>query len=426
MAQREIADLTAAEISAAVRSGLLAPLEVVEASLQAIEDARGLNAVITATGERALKRARCSCSGPLAGVPLLVKDLFDLAGERTTYGSSIYASHVPQRTASVVERLERAGAIVVGKANLHEFAWGATSQNPHWGTVQNPVHPESVAGGSSGGNAAALAAGLCALALGTDTGGSVRIPAACCDVVGFKPKHGVLPIDGCFPLAPTLDTVGPMARTVGDCALAYSAASGRAVQAVPLSRLTVGVLRAPPPVAPGQAGRSFGSAPVKAIADVLESLGARVVEAALPPPEAPLVPLFLAEATRSHAATFPSRRADYGLDLQHKLTEAQIVAPEAVDAARDALARWRKVCWQTTDVDVFLSPTLAGPVPTLDVWEPDVRSVLLPYTRPFSFLGWPAMAVGLAQFAGRTDEAVFSAAAAWEAEQPRPTKTPCA
>src|SRR5438552_15477732 len=154
---------------------------------------------------------------PPAGIPLAVKDLFDTAGIVTTYGSSIFADHVPTATAESVRRLEADGYANVGKTNLHEFAYGITSENQHFGTVPNPAAPGRIAGGSSGGSAAALAAGLADAALGTDSGGSIRIPAACCGVVGFKPTYDLVPTDGCFPLAPSFDTVGPMARTVEEC-----------------------------------------------------------------------------------------------------------------------------------------------------------------------------------------------------------------
>src|SRR5439155_5811981 len=146
-----------------------------------------------------------------AGIRLAVKDLFDTAGIRTTYGSAIFADHVPSETAEAVRRLEAAGYADVGKANLHEFAYGVTSQNAHFGTVPNPIAPGRLAGGSSGGSAAALAAGLADAALGTDSGGSIRIPAACCGIVGFKPTYDLVPLDGCFPLAPSFDHAGPMA-----------------------------------------------------------------------------------------------------------------------------------------------------------------------------------------------------------------------
>jgi len=154
---------------------------------------------------------------PGTGIRLAVKDLLDTAGLTTTYGSAIFADHVPTTSAEGVVLLEAAGYSNVGKTNLHEFAYGITSENPHFGTVPNPVASGRIAGGSSGGSAAALVAGLADAALGTDSGGSIRIPAACCGIVGFKPTYDLVSTDGCFPLAPSFDHVGPMARTVGEC-----------------------------------------------------------------------------------------------------------------------------------------------------------------------------------------------------------------
>ncbi len=171
---------------------------------------------------------RGAAEGPLAGRTLLVKDLIDTAGIRTTYGSQIYGDHVPDAHATVVQRALDAGAVVVGKGNLPEFAWGVLGVNPFYGAVHNPLHPGKTTGGSSAGNAAALAAGLVDLGLGTDTGCSIRLPSAACGTVGLKPRWGHLPIDGVFPLVPTLDTVGPMARTVEEVALLWSVLSGRA------------------------------------------------------------------------------------------------------------------------------------------------------------------------------------------------------
>src|SRR6266545_1483225 len=155
---------------------------------------------------------------PGSGIPLAVKDLFDTAGLTTTYGSAIFAEHVPAATAEAVARLEQAGYANVGKTNLHEFAYGTTSENPHFGNVPNPLAPGRIAGGSSGGSAAALAAGLADAAIGSDTGGSIRIPAACCGVVGFKPTFDLVPLAGCFPLAPSLDHGGPRAPAPCSCA----------------------------------------------------------------------------------------------------------------------------------------------------------------------------------------------------------------
>jgi aspartyl-tRNA(Asn)/glutamyl-tRNA(Gln) amidotransferase subunit A len=151
------------------------------------------------------------------GKRLAVKDLFDTARLTTTYGSIVYADHVPERSAEAVTRLEAAGYVNVGKTNLHEFAYGITSVNPHFGTVPNPRYPGRMAGGSSGGSAAAIAAGLAEYALGTDSGGSIRIPAACCGIAGFKPSYGRVSLDGVFPLAPSFDHAGPMSGSVGAC-----------------------------------------------------------------------------------------------------------------------------------------------------------------------------------------------------------------
>src|SRR5438067_1375175 len=154
---------------------------------------------------------------PGEGITLAVKDLFDTEGLTTTYGSALFADHVPSTTADAVRRLEAAGYANVGKANLHEFAYGITSENPHFGTVPNPIAPGRIAGGSSGGSAAALAAGLADAALGTDSGGSIRVPSACCSTVGLKPTFDLVSLDGCFPLASSFDHAGPMARDVEGC-----------------------------------------------------------------------------------------------------------------------------------------------------------------------------------------------------------------
>jgi len=417
--------MTAAEIAAAVGAGELDPAAAVEESLRALEERAELNAVISLCPEQALARARTRPSGPLAGVPLLVKDLFDTAGVRTTYGSTIYADHVPTRTATAVRRLEEAGAIVVGKANLHEFAWGVTSQNPHYGTVQNPRFPGRTTGGSSGGNAAALAAGLCALGLGTDTGCSVRLPSACCGTVGFKPTWGAVPMEGCYPLCPSFDTAGPMARTVADVALAFSVLTGAPVPKPRLGGLTLGLLLEPPPVEPVSPivkgsdphawGRSVkGSDPFTIAVCRVEALGARVVEARIPAPEVDTWPLFLTEAAASHRATFPARRHDYGDNVRGKLELAQRADPAAAELARRAVARWRRDTATEPAVDLFLCPTLGIPVPPVDVDELEYRLPLSVWARPFNVLGWAGLALGDLQLVGRDDATVLAAGLALE------------
>ena len=346
--------------------------------------------------------------GPLHGLRLLVKDLIDTAGIRTTYGSKVYENHVPTRTASAVERLVAAGAVVVGKANLHEFAWGVTSQNPWYGTVQNPLEPGRTTGGSSGGNAAALAAGLCELGLGTDTGCSIRLPASCCGVVGLKPAWGRIPTDGVFPLCPSFDTVGPLASSVADVATMWSALTGEPLPAARLAGLTVGLLTRPPsvggpPAAVNRAGEAY--------VERLEELGARVVETEIPDPPEDTWALFFHEAAEAHRATFPSRAAEYGENVRSKLELAQAVEPAAVEAARRAVRSWRTY---RPEVDLYVAPVLGIDVPPVDCEELEIRIPATAFLRPFNVLGWAAIAIGDLQLIAPRDEMVLGAALAWE------------
>jgi aspartyl-tRNA(Asn)/glutamyl-tRNA(Gln) amidotransferase subunit A len=346
--------------------------------------------------------------GPLHGMRLMVKDLFDTAGIRTTYGSRIHADHVPERTASAVRRLTDAGAVIVGKANLDEFAWGVCGQNHWYGTIANPHAPGRTAGGSSGGSAAALAAGLCDIALGTDTGGSIRIPSACCDTVGLKTQWGRIATDGVFPLCPTFDTVGPMATSVADVALTWSVLAGAPVPAPRLEGLTVGLLTRPPSLTGAAVPENRAA---EAYVDRLEALGARVVPASIPDPEADTFPLFLFEAARSHAGTFPSRADEYGPNIRAKLTAAQAVEPAAVDAARDAVARWRRL---RPPVDLYVCPCIGDELPPDDCDELVERDRLCAFMRAFNMLGWAGLAIGDLQLAAPADEVVLAAGLAWE------------
>jgi aspartyl-tRNA(Asn)/glutamyl-tRNA(Gln) amidotransferase subunit A len=362
------------------------------------------NAVITWVDEPAEPRP-----GPLSGKRLLVKDLFDTAGIRTTYGSRIYADHVPERTASSVQRLVDAGAVLVGKANLHEFAWGVTSQNPWYGTVRNPARPGRTTGGSSGGNAAALAAGLCDLGLGTDTGCSIRLPSACCGTVGLKPRWGSIRVDGVFPLCPTLDTVGPMARSVADVAAAWSVLTGKAVPEARLSGLTVGVLTRPPSV--GDGNWPAESLAAEQYVGRLAELGARCRPAVIPEPEANTWPLFFHEATGSHRATYPSRADEYGDNVRTKLELAQNVDGAAVASAYRALEAWRRY---EPPVDLYVAPTLGIEPPPEDCDELEVRIAVTAFTRPINLLGWAGLAIGDLQLIALHDETVLAAGLAWE------------
>src|SRR5438270_2869988 len=212
----------------------VSPVELVEAYNRRIQDSASLRAFITPPDERArreAKRAERRLSrgerGALLGVPIAVKDLFATAAQRTTAGARILRDWVPASDAAAVVRLRAAGAVIFVKTNLHEFAYGVSTANPWWGVARNPHDPRRSPGGSSGGSAIAVVAGLCAGALGSDTGGSIRVPASLCGCVGLKPTFGAIPLDGTFPLGWSLDHAGPLTRTVDDAAVLLDVLSGR-------------------------------------------------------------------------------------------------------------------------------------------------------------------------------------------------------
>ena len=363
------------------------------------------NAVITWLDEP----LRTTDQGPLAGKKLLVKDLIDTAGIRTTYGSRLYADHVPERHAPVVQRALDAGATIVGKANLVEFAWGVLGGNEFYGSVHNPVRPGRTTGGSSSGNAAAIAGGLCDLGIGTDTGCSVRLPAAACELVGLKPRLGTIPTEGVYPLCPSFDTVGPMARTVGEAAVLWSVLIGRPIPEPRLDGLLVGLLRRAPSIGDGR--ETEQSDAVDEWVGRLEALGARVVEAEIPGPSADTWPVFLHEAARSHAPTFPSRADEYGSVIRVKLEGAQRVDPEAVDEGYRALLAWRRL---VPEVDLFACPCVAIDWPAEDAPELDVRLPLSSFMRWVNLLGWAGLAIGNLQLVAPHEETVLAAGLAWE------------
>jgi aspartyl-tRNA(Asn)/glutamyl-tRNA(Gln) amidotransferase subunit A len=320
---------------------------------------------------------------PCNGIPLAVKDLLDTAGLTTTYGSAIFADHVPRSSAVAVQRLEAAGYANVGKTNLHEFAYGITSENPHFGTVPNPVAPGRIAGGSSGGSAAALAAGLTDAALGTDSGGSIRIPAACCGVVGFKPTYGRVPTDGCFPLAPSFDHVGPMARTVSDCVTLLEALVPDFQRATyeSLEELSAGVAW---------------------VEDAEPLVAARVTEAAgrfprrreLDWPYPSIDALFMREVAEVHRELYSENAELYGEDVARKIERCLSVTDG--EAARAAQARedYRERCTELfEEIDVLLTPTLVRVAPPVGIGDEALRESLVRNTLPFNALGWPALAL---------------------------------
>jgi aspartyl-tRNA(Asn)/glutamyl-tRNA(Gln) amidotransferase subunit A len=378
---------TVVEIAAAVRSGRLDWRAPAEDSLAALS-AADLNATITLV-DQLPPRPR---HGPLAGVPILVKDLIDTAGLRTTYGSDIFRDHIPHTSAVCVRRLREAGAIVVGKANLHEFAWGVSSQNPHWGHVVNPRNTGATPGGSSGGNAAALAAGLTPAGLGTDTAGSLRIPAACCGVVGFKPSNGAVPSQGVFPLAPTLDCVGPMARTVDDCALLFSVLAGVRW-----------------PVAGG--GRLRVAAATTALAERLRGAGVPTVLREQPVPPPGCAAILDWQAWQTHRELVARHGNRYGSNVRAKLERAAGTTADAYRAARQDAVRWRALVERGRDYDVLVTATMPVPPPAADFDELAGRESVGRNTRWVNILGWAAVAVGNIQVTGPSDANVLRAGA---------------
>jgi aspartyl-tRNA(Asn)/glutamyl-tRNA(Gln) amidotransferase subunit A len=319
--------------------------------------------------------------GPTAGKRLAVKDLFDTAGIRTTYGSAVFADHIPAASAGAVVRLEAAGWVNAGKANLHEFAYGVTSQNLHYGVVPNPAYPGRTAGGSSGGSAAALALGLVEGALGTDTGGSIRIPAACCGIAGFKPSFGTVPIDGVFPLAASFDHAGPMARDVAGCVdLMRDLVPG--FQVTELGALRVGIAwtnRCDPLVREQvlAAARVFGD----------------VVEVEFPLAES-VVPAFMREVADVHRDLFEENSELYGENIRVKVERCLAVTESEYLEAVDERERLREAAEAAlAGFDLLFAPTLAAVPPPADVTEIEIRAWMTQFTFPFNALGWPALAI---------------------------------
>ena len=359
---------------------------------------------------------------PAAGIRLAVKDLFDTAGLETTYGSAIFAGYVPDRTAEAVQRLEGGGYVNVGKTNLHEFAYGTTSENPHYGTVPNPLAPGRVAGGSSGGNAAALAADLADAALGTDSGGSIRIPAACCGIVGFKPTYGLVPVEGCWPLAVTYDHAGPMARDVETCAgmLAALAPDFERRQLDSLEEIRVGI--------------AWTEQAQPLVRERVEAAAARFqnhMRIDLPLWEGP-AHLFQREVADVHRELFAEERSAYGDDVAIKVERCLRVTDTQVEQGERERGRYRERLDEAfASLDLILTPTLPCVAPPLGAGvtgDLEIRETLIVFTLPFNTVGWPALALpcgraedGLpasVQLVGRAgdDALVLAAGALLEAE----------
>jgi aspartyl-tRNA(Asn)/glutamyl-tRNA(Gln) amidotransferase subunit A len=389
-----------ARLVARLRARELSPREAVEHYLARIEAHRDLNAYITVRADEALAEADAPAPGPLHGAPVAVKDVIDVAGTRMTAASAILADNVATTDAEVVTRLRRAGAVILGTLNLHEFAFGALTTSPHFGPARNPWSPEHVCGGSSGGSGAAAAAGLAAGTLGTDTGGSIRIPAALCGVTGLRPSTGLVPNRGLFPVAPTFDAVGPIARTAEDCALLLDAVAGmRTAPAGGIDGVRIGVVeelfrRAAPEVA----------AAAEAAVTRLGELGARVERADVPLlEEAGTIQqlLMLPEATSVHLPWLRTRLGDYGADVRARLLAGLLLPGTAYPTGVRLRARYvdalqgvfRRVDLLVAPAMPVTAPRLGEETVTMKGETIPYRLALIPFNSPWSLAGLPAASV---------------------------------
>ncbi|MEA2636696.1 MAG: aspartyl-tRNA(Asn)/glutamyl-tRNA(Gln) amidotransferase subunit [Chloroflexota bacterium] len=400
-----------AEIARSLRQRRVSPLELVDAYSRRIEAASGLQAFITLPGERARQEARRAErrlargeAGALLGVPIAVKDLFATRATRTTAGSRILKDWVPSRDAAAVAQLRAAGAIIFGKTNLHEFAYGVSTANPWWGVARNPRDPTRSPGGSSGGSAIAVVAGLCAGALGSDTGGSIRVPASLCGCVGFKPTFGAIPLDGAIPLGWSLDHAGPLARTVADAGLLLDVLTGmdagRRARRVSTRGLRVGVLKGP--IVQKAQPRVLHQ--VDAAADALRRRGLRVREVTIPQMEwtvATQLVTLRAEASAVHSRWIRTRPRAYGADVRTRLQLGVLVGGADYLLAQRMRGRLRTAIGRVfQDVDVLLLPTTPITAPVIGDrtvrWhngEEPVDGALVRLTAPFNLTGLPALSV---------------------------------
>ncbi len=373
-----------------------------------------INAFITLSADAALaearrldaERAAGRYRGPLHGVPITVKDLIDVEGLPTTAASRVRRNHVARADAPLVSRLRAAGAIVIGKTNLHEFAYGTTSEDSAYGPVRNPVDTTRSAGGSSGGSAAAIAAALCAGSIGTDTGGSIRIPSAACGTVGLKPTFGEVSCEGVVPLSRSLDHAGPMAADVASAWMLYEALAAEeagprvAIAAAPLGTARLGV--------PRRYFLDLLDDEVRARFDEtlerLQRAGARVAEVHVPHADAiatVYLHIQLPESSAYHAAILEREPDAYTPPVRVRLEMGRYVLAEDYARAqrgRDVLRR--EVDAALADVDALALPTLPIPAPkigqatvTLGGADIPVRAVMLRLTQPFNITGHPAISL---------------------------------
>lgn len=418
MPEDDIAFAGIAELAPRIAAGELSPVDLTEQALSRIAQLQPrLHAFITVTAEAARAQAAQAAAeiaggrhrGPLHGVPVAVKDLFATKGVRTTFGSRLYADWVPDYDAAVVERLQAAGAVIVGKANLHELAYGTTSENPHFGAVRNPWAPTHHPGGSSGGSAAAVAAGLAYGALGSDTGASIRQPAHCCGIVGLKATFGRVSKYGGLPLSWSMDHAGPMTRKVRDCALMLQLLAGHDPR-------DPGAVDLPVPdylagLDDGIVGLRLGVprdwffdncdddvlARVEDAISVLADMGAHVTDIALPDMQSVFAAGSVIIATEAHACYQANLARDPKLFSEELRAVLEMggfyTADHLLQAQRLRRHLTAEVVAAMRDVDAIVMPTCPVATTPLAATPPAHAMLRIQNTQPFDTVSLPALSL---------------------------------
>lgn len=426
--ESELTFLSIEQAARLLRRREISPVDLVNASLSRIERLDpGINAFITVLADLSRKQARAaereitrkrrgssaSLASPLFGIPISLKDNFSTRGIRTTAGSKILENSVPKGDSAVTARLASAGSILLGKTNMHEFAYGITNENPHYGAVHNPWALDCIPGGSSGGSAAATAAGMCFASMGTDTGGSIRIPAALCGIVGLKPTYGLVSVAGVIPLAESLDHAGPLARSVADACIMLQAVAGQYPEGATPADFRILARNRSQRFRLGWPSEYFFErvAPevqraIEAATKVFRSAGARIEEVTLPhlgdSPE-PSANIALAEATHYHQSQgfYPARAAEYGGDASNRLEMGtQVRAVDYLKAFEVKRQMENDFELAFERVDAIIAP--AAPIAAPRIGEKEVmiagqketvRSALVRLNRPANMTGHPALSV---------------------------------
>lgn len=410
---------TISELAPRLRSRQISPVELTRECLGRIDKLNSaLNAFITVTAESALVEARAAEAeiargewrGPLHGIPIGLKDLVDTAGVRTTSASKLHATRVPIEDAEVVRRMRSAGAVILGKNNLHEFAYGGSSLISHFGEVHNPWDRGRITGGSSGGSAAAVVAGMGYAAIGTDTAGSVREPAALCGCVGLKATYGRVPSRGVIPLSLSLDHVGPLARSVADVAIVLQAIAGFdaadiTTAEIPVADYLSGMKESPARLRVGVPRDYFfddldvevASAMNHAL-DAIRTIAAEVKEVRLDVPTDRT--LQKAESYANHAESVAKNPELYDPETVRRIRSGENVsAVEYIEQRRELEAARRRIRSIFSDVDVLVTPTTPMPAPAIAGLKASPEALrpaelrLLRNTRPFNVWGLPAISV---------------------------------